>query len=150
MAHHALILAAALALAAPAPASAINSYGTYGGGWAGAPGDVWLAFDVDDSGEAFDVSGRVASPCGLGSIEAGSVPSAAAEPLALDGVTRAGSTETRWRLTGVVGMFEGSGRLEATVSRGGRRCSVAGRSWAVAIAGSDHQGGGRPPAGSRW
>jgi hypothetical protein len=145
------LLAAAALLGAASPAHAVQAYGTYGGGWAGGPGDLWLRVDVDDEGVAFGVSGRVATPCGLGAIEAKDVPAAAAQPLALEGTSRSGPTVTRWRLTGEIGDYAGSGRLDATVTRRGKRaCRVGGRPWAVASSYSSHQAGPPPATGSRW
>jgi hypothetical protein len=148
----ALLLAAATAFLLPASAGAtILPYSSYGGGWAGGPGDVWLRVAADHEGDTFAVTGGFAASCGTGTIAAERVPAAAAEPLALEGVTRSGGTETRWRLTGSIGDFDGGGELEATVApRGRRSCRVRGRPWSVVSASSEHQGSQEPPAGSRW
>ncbi|HEX8120119.1 MAG TPA: hypothetical protein VF549_02530 [Solirubrobacteraceae bacterium] len=144
------LLPAAALLPAPAGAT-ILPYSSYGGGWAGGPGDVWLKVAADHEGDTFAVTGGFAASCGTGTIAVERVPASAADQLAVEGVTRSGGTETRWRLTGSIGDFDGAGQLEATVApRGRRACRVSGRPWSVVSASSEHQGSQEPPAGSRW
>ena len=134
-------------LAAPAPAAAqdqpLYADSRYGGGWAGEVRQLWLRAAVDSTGRFLSFAGRVEASCGDGDVSVTGVPVEQAPGFALAGTTRDGDIVTRWRLSGTLGLYRGTGRLDATVTvrRPGRdrRCAVNGRPWALT------KGGGYTP-----
>jgi len=152
-------LVAVLGLAGPAGGqeapTPILLDGTYAGGWAGERHGLWLRADPIGDSRQLDVIGRVEAACGAGTFR-GAVPAGPQGEIAAEGLTREGATTTTWRLRGSVadGGRTGLGTLDATLEhrRGGRvrRCTTAGRPWALADGSSELQLGGPPRPGSRW
>lgn len=150
----AIVLAA---LVAPAPAAAQQEEplfpdSRYGGGWAGQVRQLWLRAAVDTTGRFLSFAGRVEASCANGDISVVGVPVEQAPGFALAGTTREGGVVTRWRLSGRLGLYRGTGRLDATITvrRPGRdrRCAVNGRPWALTKGGGYTPG--PPPPGSRF
>lgn len=152
VARRGLTLVVAAVLLAPAPAAAQDEPlfpdSRYGGGWAGQVRQLWLRAAVDGTGRFLSFAGRVEAACASGDVSVAGVPVEQAPGFALAGTTREGNVVTQWRLSGRVGLYRGTGRLDATIRvvRPGRdrRCAVNGRPW-VLTKGGGYTPGPAPP-----